>query len=139
MTGALIILLFLILVGVVLRFLDKRRSPARDTDATAEPERSADELDGAECCGQHLVCEKLSLAPLSGKIEYFDDEELDRFRQREPDSFTEQEIEEFREILLSMRPEEVPAWTRSLQLREVTIPPPIREEILLIAFDLRFK
>ena len=36
-----------------------------------------------ECCGQHEVCEKESLlAALSRQIEYYDDEELDRFRGR---------------------------------------------------------
>ena len=37
----------------------------------------------AECCGQHEICEKESLlAAVSKKIEYYDDEELDRFRGR---------------------------------------------------------
>ena len=36
----------------------------------------------AECCGQHEICEKESLlAAVSKKIEYYDDEELDRFRE----------------------------------------------------------
>ena len=35
----------------------------------------------AECCGQHEICEKESLlAAVSKKVEYYDDEELDRFR-----------------------------------------------------------
>ena len=39
-----------------------------------------------ECCGQHEVCEKESLlAAVSKQIEYYDDEELDRFRGREGD------------------------------------------------------
>jgi len=33
----------------------------------------------AECCGQHEICEKESLlAAVSKKIEYYDDEELER-------------------------------------------------------------
>ena len=33
-----------------------------------------------ECCGQHEVCEKESLlAAVSKKIEYYDDEELDKY------------------------------------------------------------
>lgn len=36
-----------------------------------------------ECCGQHEVCEKESLlAAVSKQIEYYNDEELDRFRER---------------------------------------------------------
>ena len=34
-----------------------------------------------ECCGMHETCEKDSLlAAVSKEIEYYDDEELDRFR-----------------------------------------------------------
>ena len=37
----------------------------------------------SECCGQHQICEKESLlAAVSKKIEYYDDEELDRFKGR---------------------------------------------------------
>lgn len=34
----------------------------------------------AECCGQHEICERDSLlAAVSKKIEYYDDEELDKY------------------------------------------------------------
>lgn len=134
MTGALIILAFLILVGCLLWVFDRRKPASQDERVTTEGPGEEEN----ECCGRHLICEKTSLAPLSTDFEYFDDEELDRFSGRPEESFTGEEIEEFREVLLSMRPEEVPAWARSLQLRRVTIPAPLREEILLIASDLRF-
>ena len=52
-----------------------------------------------ECCGQHEVCEKDSLlAAVSKGIEYYDDEELDRFRGRASDDYTDEEVEEFREV-----------------------------------------
>ena len=39
-----------------------------------------------ECCGQHETCEKDSLlAAVSKGIEYYNDEELDRFRGRATD------------------------------------------------------
>ena len=39
-----------------------------------------------ECCGQHETCEKDSLlAAVSKGIEYYNDEELDRFRGRSSD------------------------------------------------------
>ena len=54
-----------------------------------------------ECCGQHEVCEKDSLlAAVSKGIEYYDDEELDRFRGRASDDYTDEEVEEFREVML---------------------------------------
>ena len=53
----------------------------------------------SECCGQHQICEKESLlAAVSKQIEYYDDEELDRFKGRPSDGYSEEEIEEFRDI-----------------------------------------
>lgn len=138
MTGALIILLFTALVGVVLWWFDRRKN----TDETAEKSQAPpvpDASEEMECCGQHLICEKTSLTPLSTEVEYFDDEELDRFRGRGAESYSADETEEFRQILLTMDPTEVPAWVRSLQLRGITPPAELRDEILLIASDLRFE
>ena len=35
-----------------------------------------------QCCGMHEVCEKESLRAAQEDIEYYEDEELDRFRGR---------------------------------------------------------
>ena len=41
-----------------------------------------------ECCGQHEVCEKESLlAAVSKQIEYYNDEELDRFRGKDASAY----------------------------------------------------
>ena len=85
------------------------------------------------CCGQHAVCERESMmAAASREIDYYEDEELDRFRGRPSDSFSETETEEFREVLYTMRPDEVPGWVRSLTLREVPLPDGIRDEVLML-------
>ena len=91
-----------------------------------------------ECCGQHEVCEKESLlAALSRQIEYYEDEELDRFRGRKSDEYTEDEIEEFRNILYTMRDDEVAGWGRSLQLRQVELPDEVKDELFLIIGERR--
>lgn len=85
------------------------------------------------CCGQHAVCEKeLLMASATVPIEYFDDEELDRFRGRAADAYTEAEEEEFREVFYTMFTHEVPDWLRSLQLRGVEVPEGLRDEVLLV-------
>lgn len=92
----------------------------------------------AECCGQHEVCEKESLlAAVSKGVEYYDDEELDRFRGRAPEDYTEEETEEFRDVLYTMREEEVAGWTRSLQLRGIELPEGVRDEVILIVEERR--
>lgn len=91
-----------------------------------------------ECCGQHEVCEKESLlAAVSKQIEYYNDEELDRHRGRSSDAYSAEEAEEFREILYTMREEEVAGWVRSLQLRGVELPDEVRDEVLMIVNDRR--
>ena len=92
-----------------------------------------------ECCGQHEVCEKESLlAAISKKIEYYDDEELDRFRGKASDQYTEEEEEEFREILYTTKEEEVAGWSRSLQLRGIELPDGLKDELYMIVGERRF-
>ena len=90
-----------------------------------------------ECCGQHEVCEKESLlAAISKATEYYDDEELDRFRGRGADEYTEEETEEFRNVLYTTLRREVGDWLRSLQLRGIELPEALRDEaVLLMNFE----
>lgn len=92
------------------------------------------------CCGQHETCEKESLlAAVSKGIEYYEDEELDRFRGTAENAYTDDEVEEFREVLYTMQTEEVAGWVRSLQLREIAIPEALRDEIILLVDEVRTK
>ena len=85
------------------------------------------------CCGQHAVCEKELLMKAVGEpIEYFDDEELDRFRGRSGDSYTEAEEEEFRAVLETTLTREVGDWLRSLQLRGIELPESLRDEAVML-------
>lgn len=93
----------------------------------------------SECCGQHQICEKESLlAAVSKQIEYYDDEELDRFKGRPSDGYSEEEIEEFRDILYSMQEVDVVGWSRSLQLRGIELPDELKDELFLIVGERRF-
>lgn len=86
----------------------------------------------------HVTCEKDSLlAEVSPEVEYFDDEELDRFAGRGEDSYTSEEIEEFRDVLLTLLPTDIAPWARSIQLRGITLPPEVREELLMIVAEAR--
>ena len=93
----------------------------------------------SECCGEHQICEKESLlAAVSKQIEYYDDEELDRFKGRPSDGYSEEEIEEFRDILYSMQEVDVAGWSRSLQLRGIELPDELKDELFLIVGERRF-
>lgn len=84
--------------------------------------------DDGVCCGRHANCAKgLDKANL-----YFDDEELDTYIGRGSDDYTEEEIDEFRNILYTMQPSEVEEWAACLQTRGIEIPAEVKEEILLM-------
>ena len=86
-----------------------------------------------ECCGLHEVCEKESLRALED-VEYYEDEELDRFRGRT--TYSDEEIEEFREVPYTMRTDEVAGWLHSLELRRVNLPDELKDEVLLLVGEL---
>jgi hypothetical protein len=92
-----------------------------------------EELSDTECCGQHEVCEKRSiLEALKEEIEYYEDEELDRFRGMQGGDYSSDEIEEFREVLYTMRTDEVAGWVRSLGLRGVELPDQLKDEVIML-------
>ena len=91
-----------------------------------------------ECCGQHEVCEKESLlAAVSKKIEYYDDEELDKYIGAAPDEYTPEQEDEFRDVFYTMQSEDVAGWVRSLQLRGIALPDNIKDEVFLIVGERR--
>jgi hypothetical protein len=97
------------------------------------------EIPDAECCGQHETCEKDSLlAAVSKDIEYYDDESLDNYRGTPAEAYTPEQIEEFEEVLYTMRNEEVAGWVRSLQLRGIELPNAIKDEVFLIIGERRW-
>ncbi len=150
MEGALIILGFLVVVGVILYLLDSRHSTkSLKSDSRLTPRHEAEtgkdalrgeevtEGGGEECCGLHLVCEKDSLSPLLAEVEYYDDEELDRFIGRSGNDYTPEEVEEFRDVLMTLRPEDVAGWARSVTLRRLELPEEVRDELLMLVNEQR--
>ena len=89
---------------------------------------------GAETCAveEGGLCELDCILNSSKDIEYYDDEELDRFKGRDSDTYSEEDEEEFRNIFETMRPNDVPGWIRSLQLREIALPNGLKDEVFLV-------
>ncbi len=134
MTVALILLVALVATGLAL-WLHHRFSVAHDEELPTE-EQEPEEAE--ECCGMHITCERDSLlASVSPTIEYYDDEELDVYRGRDRESYDEKEIEEFRDVLLTMPASDIAGWARSLQLRGVELPSEVRDELLMIVAEAR--
>lgn len=146
-----ILLVAFIVFGIVIFLLNKFARPkkavkqeeapkaettkAETTKAETTTEEEYERPDG--CCGAHEVCENESLLATNAKIIYFDDEELDAFKDREPESYTDEEIALFDEVFMTLRENELVDWLKSLQLRHVPLPECIKEQALMIISERR--
>lgn len=139
------ILAVLVVIGLLLYITDVKyfrhhhvgESNQKDVTSTNEEIPEGTKTAGDVCCGLHLVCEKTSLSITDSEIIYYDDEELDRYKGRKSDSYSYEEKEEFRDILLTMLPEDVAGWARSITLRGIELPTDVRDELFMIVNDLR--
>lgn len=87
----------------------------------------------ATCTGENTKCEQECMMEASTKpIEYYDDEHLDKYQGRTSDSYNEDEIEEFAEVLYTLQQHDVAGWNRSLILRNINIPNQLKDELIAL-------
>lgn len=132
-----VILIGVVIFGLIAGYFYNRNIQKKTERGELDKAPEIVEVD-SECCGQHETCEKDSLlAAVSKQIEYYDDEDLDRFRGYPSDGYTEEEIEEFRNVMFTMQEVEVAGWCRSLQLRGIEFPDELKDELFLIVGERR--
>ena len=123
-----IICAVVLLLIFVLYYLD-RWNKSQGNNAEQTEQQPQPEVPAGECCGKHVVCEKQKLAEARMRsAQYFDDEELDRFRGRCSNGYNDSEVEEFRYIMYTMRQNEVREWMECLQARQIELPDELKEE-----------
>lgn len=115
-----LILVLLVAGFFILNKLYRNRSVA--------DEHHTHDTDDGVCCGKHTNCSK----GYDNSNLYFDDEELDAFKGKAQEDYTDADIEEFRQILYTMKCEEIDTWVHCLQTRGIEIPQVVKDEILLI-------
>lgn len=128
-------MLYLILIGLVTLALIAFMIFNTKKEEKSKPESLSNP--NLECCGAHEICEAETLLTLKEEIIYYSDEELDRYRGISADDYNKEQIEEFRDILLTLQMHEVTGWLKSLQLRQIDIPSAIREEAFMIVEEFR--
>jgi hypothetical protein len=117
------------IIAAVFEILSRRKGKKQKV---IEPQDSA----CTSCTGWDPSCEQECMIKAAvQEIEYFDDEELDRFKGRPSDQYTDAEIEEFSEVMNTMKPEEVKDWNRSLILRDIQVPDQIKDELIELIND----
>ena len=88
------------------------------------------------CQGDNEKCEmECRLEAAVKEVEYYDDEELDAYKGRRSDSYSDNEAEAFADVLYTMRPQEVKGWARSLSLRGIEVPDQLKDELLMLMSD----
>jgi len=88
------------------------------------------------CTGNDPKCEQECMMEAATKdIEYFDDEELNDFKDRSADTYTDKEVEKFSYIFETMRPGEVADWCRSLTLRRIPLPNELKDDVFMMIDD----
>lgn len=123
------LILALIIAGAITALLTWVFSRGKEESPVIQP--AAGDCGG--CDGGDERCEmECMMEAATQAIEYYEDEELDDFRGRTSDSYTEQEVERFAEVLYTLRSEEVKGWSRSLTLRGINIPDSLKDELLLM-------
>ncbi len=128
MTILFLALAVLAIVAATIGYLGKdntvNRRAAEDHDANCSSCTSSGDKCEQECLLETFV----------SKPEYFDDEELDRYANRPSDSYNEDEVDEFSEILYTLSPgEEVKAWSRSLTVRGINLPDELKDELIMLS------
>ena len=123
------LILALIIAGAITALLTWVFSWGKEESPIIQPPAG----DCGSCDGNDERCEmECMMEAATQAIEYYEDEELDDFRGRASDSYTEQEVERFAEVLYTLRSEEVKGWSRSLTLRGINIPDSLKDELLLM-------
>ncbi len=120
-----IILAFIALVGLLTWVSNKffKKSGTKTEEPAEIP---------IDCCGAHEVCEVEEMLKNPREIVYFEDEELDRFQGIAPDNYNDTQIEEFRDVLYTLKGDEIKIWLLSIERRQVQLPSILKQEALLL-------
>lgn len=119
----------LVLLGVFAAVYTKLFDKDGDAAAaSAQPSATC-----ATCTGTDTRCEQDCMMEAATKeIVYYDDEELDSYRGRPADSYSDNEVEAFADVLYTLRAEEVADWSRSLILRGINLPNALKDEVIMM-------
>lgn len=140
-----ILLTILLVGGAIVWLIDKLFYSHKTTDDVKETEGDSPEAVAPsqgcadEACGLRSICpsEQLLAGECKQDITYYDDEELDTFKDREESDYTPEELELWRDVLYTLQPGDLLGWGQSIKHRGLAMPAAIREEFLQLAAEQR--
>ena len=108
-------------------FIVKFQKGIKVEDSTPKPEEEPRQV-ASDCCGAHEICEFDESTFNREIIVYFDDEDLDVLRNVREDQLTPKQIDDLREVLYTLRTEEINKWLTSLARRHIHLPAILQQE-----------
>jgi len=130
-----IILLIILSVGILVAlgtWLSNKFSEKKKGEAVPEEEEIKIPTD---CCGAHEVCEVEEMLQNPEQIVYFEDEELDRFQGIAADAYSDAQIDEFRDVLYTLKNDEIKMWLISIERRQLQLPGILRQEAFMLVSE----
>ncbi|MFV0589905.1 MAG: hypothetical protein ACK5M7_00850 [Draconibacterium sp.] len=129
-----IILGILLAFGFLVAFITWVSNKFSGKNKKAEPEEEPVQI-ASDCCGAHEVCEVEEMLQNPEQIIYFEDEELDRFQGVEADAYNDAQIDEFRDVLYTLKNDEIKMWLISIERRKLQLPGILRQEALMMVAE----
>ncbi len=117
-----LILLIAAVVFTVNRFRGKEV-----TESAAEPDEKPRQV-ASDCCGAHEICEFDESVFNEDEIIYFNDEELDELRNIREDQLTAANMDDLRDVLYTLRTDEINKWLTSISRRHIHLPAILQQE-----------
>lgn len=116
----------IILFGIFL-YLNARPKRNAKSEPVPEPIEEPRQI-ASDCCGAHEICEFDESDFNEEIITYFDDEELDELRNVRESELTAKQIDDLREVLYTLRTEEISKWLVSIGRRHIHLPDFLQQE-----------
>ena len=142
MKPAIVLLTILVVGGAVVWLIDRlfyHKDAPEKVDETEENGNGNTPWQGCadESCGLRSICpsEQLLAGECKQETTYYEDEELDAFAGRGEDNYTPEEIEQWRDVLYTLRAEDLLGWGQSIKHRGLVMPAAVREEFLHLAAE----
>lgn len=105
---------------------ESKNNPAPDKSATP----------ASDCCGAHEICEFDKIKVDQTIIEYFDDEELDVYKNMNENAYDDRQIDQFRDVLYTLQPQEIQNWLLSIERREIQLPTVLVSEARMLIAEV---
>ena len=144
MKPAIIMLTILVVGGAIVWLIDRlfyQHKTGETVDESDENASTDSSTQGCadESCGLRTICpsEQILEGACRQEITYYEDEELDAFAGRGEGDYSDDELEQWRDVLYTLQPADLLGWGQSIKHRGLIMPTSIHAEFLQLAAEHR--